>query len=183
MSAASLALGAFVAASLLLVVSGVAKWRTPSPTVPVLRALGHAATPRSVRLLACAEILIGGSALVGLAGTFSSTVTQATATALAFAYFALAVVAAKLLSDGTGGDCGCFGTSWAPVTGLHVVVNLAAGLSAAIVVAQPASVRALVSADPSTAALVASVVALTAATRLVLSDSAALAALVREGER
>lgn len=100
-----------------LVVSGVAKIARPArsaATLQLLRLPGVAARPVGV-----GEVLLGTGALCGLP----------VAPLIAVAYVIFAGTAAVARRRGLA-DCGCFGTTNAPPTTLHVWVNLAAAVIA-----------------------------------------------------
>ncbi len=113
---ANLATGPFVAACVLLLVSGVGKVRNPGRTEPALRAIGLPARPNAVRLLGVVELTVGIAGFcVGPAAVF-----------VAALYGALALVAWRLYRHSPATPCGCLGAATAPVSVAHVVLNVVA---------------------------------------------------------
>jgi hypothetical protein len=102
--------------AVLLAAGGLAKWRTPLPTVESFRGLGLPAAPWSVRALATVEVALGG-ALIALGGRALA--------ALGAAIFAAFTIASAMLlrRADTVGSCGCFGAASAPPSRVHVVVD------------------------------------------------------------
>jgi hypothetical protein len=113
---ANLATGPFVAACVLLLVSGFGKVRNPGPTAPALRAMGLPARPIAVRLLGVVELSV---AIAGLC-------IGPAAALVAVMYGALAVVAWRLYRHSPATPCGCLGATTAPVSVAHVVLNVVA---------------------------------------------------------
>ncbi|HVJ99118.1 MAG TPA: MauE/DoxX family redox-associated membrane protein [Acidimicrobiia bacterium] len=113
---ANLATGPFVAACVLLLVSGFGKVRNPGATEPALRAIGLPARPNAVRLLGVAELTV---AIAGLC-------IGPAALVVAALYGALAIVAWRLYRSSPATPCGCLGATAAPVSVAHVVLNLVA---------------------------------------------------------
>ena len=174
MSVPSLALAA---AALLLIVSGAAKLREPLSTVPALASLG---VPRRLRSLgviragAGAEVAVGVAVLAG-AG-------RGAAALLALAYLGFLAVAARLRIVARGSGCGCFGESSAPVGTAHLRVTgggIAAGATAALRGETATSWTHAGVATATAAALL--VVALTAATYVLLTSWGTTARLARRG--
>lgn len=108
-------------AALLLVIAGAGKLASPAPTVGALRAARVPANARVVRLIGAGEVMLG-LATVLLGGALACAL-------VAVAYAAFAAVARR--QRRAGSDCGCFGTTGAPVTGAHVAVNAGAAVVAA----------------------------------------------------
>jgi hypothetical protein len=113
---ANLATGPFVAACVLLLVSGFGKVRNPVATEPALRAVGLPAGPIAVRLLGVVELTV---ALAGLC-------IGPAAVLVAALYGALAIVAWRLYRHSPATPCGCLGAATAPVSIAHVVLNVVA---------------------------------------------------------
>lgn len=132
--------GAFCAAAAVLVVaSGVAKLRTPGPTVTMIVALLPRTARRSrvigpgARAIGAIEVLVGAVVLV-LGGRVSAAL-------LAGCYLAFTVVAVRLVGSRRTVSCGCFGSAGTPVGAGHLVLDVA-GLAAevaAVITAQPAA--------------------------------------------
>jgi hypothetical protein len=117
-----------VAAVLLL--AGAAKLRSPAATAGALREAGLPGSPLVARALGAVEVLVGAAALLVDA--------RVAAAALAAAYLAVTAVAWR--QRRAGADCGCFGVSGTPVSGVHLGVNaLAVLVAAGAVVAGPSS--------------------------------------------
>ncbi len=105
--------GPLHAAALVVVVAAVAKAGRPAAAGAALRALGLPGSRAAVRALAAVELAIAFAALVG---------GRPAATALAALHLGFAAVAVGLRARSA--TCGCFGEA-SPVTGTHVVANLA----------------------------------------------------------
>lgn len=122
--------GSVLAAAALLVVAGVAKGRDPAATRVALRVAGLPAGAVVARLVGAAEVVIGVAAL-----TVGGPVAAAGVAAahLGFAGFSHRLHRA---SRGRAG-CGCFGRASAPVTRLHVWVNVAVAVAVASTLADP----------------------------------------------
>jgi hypothetical protein len=121
---ADIAAGPFAAACLLLAFAGVAKLRRPAATGPAAVAVGLPASPAAVRALGAVEVVAAGAGLA-----FGGPA----ALAVAVIYFALAVVAVRLIVRAPGTNCGCLGASNTPVSIGHVIIDgaaVAAGLLA-----------------------------------------------------
>jgi hypothetical protein len=119
------------AAALLLVVSGLAKIRTPAPAgamiVTLLPRLRRRRLGRPVRAIGGAELAVGGAFLV--AGG------RVPAALLAGCYLAFLIVAMRLAARRSPIPCGCFGAADAPVGVAHIVLDaVAAGVASAAVV-------------------------------------------------
>ena len=116
-------LGPYLAAAVLLAVAGAAKVRDPGDL-----ATAAPVGPRTVRLLAAAELVLGVVAVARPSTTTGALV------ALSYAAFAAYV----LWLRATGGPlatCGCFGAVDTAPTRTHVVVDVALAVSAAVVAA------------------------------------------------
>ena len=124
--------GPFLAAAGLLVVAGLPKLVRPSNLVRAARASGLAATPTIVRLVATAEVVVGGWALVA-PGRYAAALVAAAY--LVFTTFVVRV----LRRDGMVGSCGCFGKADTPATRTHAVLTGAAALVAVAVALDPPS--------------------------------------------
>lgn len=124
----------FVTAAGLLIVSGLAKLRSPHAAAGALIAAGlpvagrPRAVPGLVRAAALAELALGLAAL--LAGG------RALALGLAVAYAGFAVLAWRLA--GRRAACGCFGAQEAPATRAQALMSLALAGAAALAAAWPA---------------------------------------------
>src|SRR3954447_20519094 len=114
--------GPLFAAAALLILAAVPKIRRPEDTVRALRSTGLPGSDLLVRLLALAEILIGGYAL--------SVGDRVSALLVAASYllFSGFVLLARF-RNGVVSSCGCFGQPDTPPTRSHIVVTalLAAG--------------------------------------------------------
>jgi Methylamine utilisation protein MauE len=119
----SFAAGPFFASAGILVVSGVAKVRSPRPAAESLFANGVPVGAWMVRLLAVAEIVLGLAAILRPR--------PAVAFAVAGAYVLFAVAASLFLWSPRVRSCGCMGDRAVPPSVLHVVMNLAAAAFAA----------------------------------------------------
>ncbi len=119
----SFAAGPFFASAGILVVSGVAKVRSPRPAAAALSAIGVPATGWMVRVLAVAEIVLGLAAILRP--------TPAVALAVAGAYVLFAAAVSLFLWSPRVRSCGCMGDRAIPPSVLHVVMNLAAAAFAA----------------------------------------------------
>jgi hypothetical protein len=169
------ALGPLLVAALLLVPAGLAKIRRPAPTGLALARLGLPGSDPLVRVLGVVELVaaavavaIGGVAAVGVAVLY-----------VGFALISAAQVV-RAARTGEAADCGCFGDDSAPVGWSHVVVNLllAAGAVAAVVVGADGVGGALGSSIPGTIGVVLVAGVAAAGTRAVLTDLAAVRALM-----
>ena len=137
----SVATAVHAAAAVLLVVAGAAKLSRRSDGFAGL--LGWSAPTGLVRLLGCAEVVAGASAL------WVGGPAAASAVGLLYTAFALAVLRGLLMG---AGSCGCFGRFDAPPSPIHVLGNLvlAAGSFAATGAgsAPVPAIADLVSTDP-----------------------------------
>jgi hypothetical protein len=126
----SAAAGPFYAAAGLLGAAGALKVARPAATARALQAAGLRDGRRLAPVLGAVEVAVAVAALA-LGG-------RATAAAVAVAYLGFAAFAALLLRrKGAAADCGCFGQAEAPVTDVHVGMNLAIAAIAAWAVASP----------------------------------------------
>lgn len=126
----NLALGPFLAAAALLVLAGVPKLADPSSLVLALRSVGLAARPAGGRVVAAAEIAVGGLALVA-PGRLSGLLVAAAY--LAFSAF----VAVALSRGGVLASCGCFGRPDTPPTRSHLAVTALLAVSGGAVAWAP----------------------------------------------
>ena len=108
----------FYAAAVVLAVSGATKLRDPSPAAQALRTAGLRATATTTRAIGVGELAVGIAALVAPV--------RVTAVALAVAYGALFGFAAFVSARRPGTDCGCFGTTSAPVGRAHLTIDVLA---------------------------------------------------------
>ncbi len=120
--------GPFFAAVLVLGAAGLAKVARPDAARVALRAAGLPSTRGAVRVLGAGELAITVWAL-GWGG-------RGAAAAVAFAYLGFAGFAEVVRRRSRGrASCGCFGSSGAPLTTLHVIVDsVVAALAIAAVV-------------------------------------------------
>lgn len=117
--------GPLFAAALLLAVAGGAKVLRPAATQVALRTAGLPSARPVARLLGAVEVAMAAATFV-VGGRLG-------AGCIAGAYLGFAGFSALLIRRSRGqASCGCFGGSDAPVTRLHVVINL---LIAAVAVA------------------------------------------------
>jgi hypothetical protein len=140
----------FMLAAALLLVAGVAKLHAPAPTVQALTDAGWPGSRGLVRGLGAVEVVVGLAALL-LGG-------RPAAVALLVAYLGITAVAWR--QRRTGADCGCFGASRAPVSGVHLGVNAAAvGVAGAGIGLPPAALPATLGGEPLVAATTIGVLA------------------------
>ena len=124
--------GPLFAAALLLVGSGGVKLWRPDATRIALRTGGLPSTPSAARALGVAEVAIAAYALI--AGG------RLAAALVAVTYLGFAGYAERLRRVGRGSvGCGCFGASSAPVSRIHVAVDLAVAAAVTGAVISPAS--------------------------------------------
>jgi hypothetical protein len=155
----------FLTCSGLLVYAGAVKLREPEPTGEALRLAGMPDSRHLVRALGTGEVALGSAAIV-LGGA-------PVATLVGLVYLSFAVFAAR--QRASGADCGCLGQP-APVTRLHVVVNVSAALTAAVAVVRPVPGIATTSGDLVTAGLLLVVLGVAVALlRIALTTLPALA--------
>jgi hypothetical protein len=152
----------FLVAAAVLLLAGMAKVHRPAPTARALADAGWPASDAIVRGLGGVEILVGLAALA-VGGRIA-------ATALGAAYLGVTAVAWR--QRRAGADCGCFGASTAPVSALHVAVNLlAVAVAGLAVVLPPAGIAATTIAGPWVAATTLGALAVTVAlVRAVLTQ-------------
>jgi hypothetical protein len=117
--------GCFGVVAAVLVVSGLAKWITPAPTVTLLGALGLPASGWVARIVGALEVVVGAAALL-IGGRVAAAI-------VSVLYLAFAVVVVRARRAGAP-SCGCFGAGSAPPSWLHVWVNLVSALLAAAAV-------------------------------------------------
>lgn len=123
--------GIVFAAALLIAVAGVAKVTRPAATQVALRTAGLPSSRLAAQVLGAVEVLLAGVAL-GVAGPVGAGV-------VAVAYLGFAAFSAQLLRRSRGtASCGCFGGDDAPVTQLHVWLNVALAAAALVSLADPA---------------------------------------------
>jgi hypothetical protein len=169
------------AAALLLLGSGVAKLRTPEPSLATVAALLRRRTSNRalrfslVRAVAAGEVIAGAGFLV-----FGGRV-PAAAVALLFAMFAAIAVILLIRSDRVA--CGCFGRSDAPIGISHLAVNVCCCAVAVACTIRPVGpLGGLLSASGVVAIVgVVQVVLLAALGYLVMTALPALAAARRLG--
>ncbi len=113
----------------LLGVAGVAKLRRPLPTAQAMRSAGLLGSLGLARLLGAVEVAVAVAALL-----FGG---PSTALVVAAAYVGFASVSIRLMARSGSEGCGCFGDDSAPVTNLHVVLNLLAAALAAFAAVWP----------------------------------------------
>jgi hypothetical protein len=120
----------FFAAALLLAVSGWTKLWRPGSAVGALRAAGLPSSDRLARLLGAVEAAVGLGCLLAPGRELS--------VALAVLYLGFAgFLVALLRSPDRPGSCGCVGSTEAPPTRLHVVLDLGAALTGLAAAARP----------------------------------------------
>jgi hypothetical protein len=113
-----------------LLVAGLAKITTPSPTATALRILRIPAPLVAARLLGAAEVVLAVAAVA-----FGAPVLWALVAA-AYAGFTVFVLWA-LQADEAVGSCGCFGQEDTPPTPGHAAFNAAGAALAALAIADP----------------------------------------------
>jgi hypothetical protein len=111
----------YLVAAAVLLLAGATKLRAPAATAGALRDAGLPGSPLVARGLGGVEVLVGAVAL--LVGG------RVAAAGLAAAYLGVTAVAWR--QRRAGADCGCFGVSGTPVSGIHLGVNAVAVLVAA----------------------------------------------------
>lgn len=112
-------------AAAVLAVAGVKKLAAPSPTTAAFAAVGIPAGGWTVRLVGVGEIAIGAYVLI-VPGPVS-------ARWLAIAYGLFSLYVAVALYRRSDAPCGCFGEVETPVSVFHLVFDLGATLTAALV--------------------------------------------------
>jgi hypothetical protein len=123
-----------LSAALLLIVSGCAKLRDPQPAARmitrVLPGMHRPLLPSAVRVVAVAELGVGGSA-AALGGRWPFA-------ALAAMYLGFAAVVLLAMRRGGDAACGCFGVADAPLGRAHLILDLlAAAMSVGACVSAP----------------------------------------------
>ncbi|RIJ70874.1 hypothetical protein D1871_16895 [Nakamurella silvestris] len=122
----------FHALSVLLVLAGLAKIRSPRSIGPTLTALG---LPRSLTSRAAARLIGTTETVIGLVGLAVGN--RPSAAVVLAAYLTLTVVAVHLVRADSAADCGCFGAARSPMNRTHVVVDLGFTIAAATAVVAP----------------------------------------------
>jgi hypothetical protein len=131
----------FLVAAELLLWSGGVKLLRPQPTVQALRAIRVPASVPSVRLLGAAEVATGALCLVRPSAASSLLLSGLY---LGFGGFLLAALA----SEQRPASCGCFGSSDAPLSWLHVSVDLIAAAAGLAVLTAPRGVLDVATGTP-----------------------------------
>ncbi|KQX66048.1 MauE/DoxX family redox-associated membrane protein [Angustibacter sp. Root456] len=153
----NLALGPFLAAAALLVLAGLPKLGDPSSLVLALRSVGLPSPPGLGRLLAAAEVVVGGGALLAPGRVSGALVAAAYLVFTAF-------VALALSRGGVLASCGCFGRPDTPPTRSHLAVTaMLAASGVAMAWAPPDSVWSTAVRQPVTFATLIGFAALVAA--------------------
>lgn len=162
--------------ALLLVVSGVEKWRHSGGAQDALALVGMPAHPVLLVGLPAAEI--------GVAAVFLGFGGRWPALALCLVYASFAVVVGRELRRGSGSPCGCFGASAGKITRLHLVVDVvgtgAAG--AAVVAGGQAPLATIFTAGWNLPLLVVTALTATALLRSLLVDMPPLFDLLQSRE-
>jgi hypothetical protein len=114
---AGLAAGPFVAACSLLVIAGVSKIARPRPTRAAALAAGWDVPAAAVSTFGAVEV---GTGMAGIA--FG----RGAALAVAAVYLVLSGFAFRLVRRAPTTPCACLGSSSAPASRVHVIVDLAA---------------------------------------------------------
>jgi hypothetical protein len=122
-----------------LVVSGVAKWINPAPTASLMGTLRLPSSRSSARLLGTVEVAAGAAALL-IGGPILGAV-------VSVLYLAFAVVVVRARRAGAA-SCGCFGSSAAPPSWVHVWVNAASAAVAAATIVVGGTVVDLLRSQP-----------------------------------
>jgi hypothetical protein len=120
----------FFAAAGLVVVSGAAKLRHPEPAGRALAMLRLPSGRLTVRAIGVVELVIGAWCL------FAPGTASAASLGLLYAAFA-AFLALQLRAKTPGASCGCLGSHDASPSMVHVVLDLAAAVTAALVATAP----------------------------------------------
>lgn len=118
--------GPFLVAALLLIAAGALKAYDPVTTTGALRQAGLAVPPIAVRVGGGVEVVIGVAAIVTGGAIAAGLV------ALSYVLFTAFVVLA-LVRHIPIGSCGCFGKIDTPPSPIHVVLNVAAIVTATAV--------------------------------------------------
>lgn len=135
---------AFCAVCALLLLAGALKLRSPAATAESIVLVG---LPRSTLL---ARALGAGEAVVGAVALTLPTAATAAAVALAYASFAVFLLALRRRG---GVDCGCFGGRSSEANAAHVAFDLVALVVAASAAAVPAHGVAWVATRPALVAI------------------------------
>jgi hypothetical protein len=170
--------GPFAAFAVLLGFAGGAKALRPLPTVRALRSVSLPSSVGLVRALGVGEAFLALAALV-TAGPIAPALV-----ALSYAGFA-AFVGYAMARGGSISSCGCFGKADSAPTALHLVVNVAAALIAAIAALSPARSPLAELADSPGAgvAIVVLVAVIAGLAYLALAEWPRLVGVMREGTR
>jgi hypothetical protein len=170
--------GPFAAFAVLLGFAGGAKALRPLPTVRALRSVSLPSSIGLVRALGVGEALLAVAALVTVGPIAPALV------ALSYAGFA-GFVSYAMARGGSISSCGCFGKVDSAPTALHLVVNVAAALIAAVSALWPARSPLAELADSPGAgvAMVALVLVIAGLAYLALTEWPRLVGVMREGTR
>jgi hypothetical protein len=126
--------GPYAVAALLLGIAGIAKVVHPGSAQRALIKLGLPVPGGLLRVAAGGEVCLAGASL--------ATGNQVVAAAVAASFLAFTLfVAIAMVRPTTIGDCGCFGSAESPPTLVHLVINGALTLVAAV--ASATGVRSL----------------------------------------
>ncbi len=122
--------GPFLAATVVLALAGAVKAADPAGTRVALRTVGLPSTAAAARAVGVAEVALA-VAVFALGGVPA-------ALGVVAAYIGFAGFAELLRRRSRGrADCGCFGSASAPVSRLHVVVNVVIAVVALATVVDP----------------------------------------------
>jgi hypothetical protein len=169
--------GPFAAFALLLILAGAAKALRPLPTVRALRSVQLPSSILAVRLLGAGEAVLAVLALVTAGPIAAALVAISYASFAAFVFYARA-------RGGTISSCGCFGKADSPPTAAHIVVNLAAAVTAAAAAVWPAGspLEELAHSPGAGVPLTALILVTTGLAYLAVAEWPRLAGVLREGE-
>lgn len=132
--------GPLFAAALLLGAAGFLKITSPDPARVALRTAGLPNTALAARSLGAAEVAIALWALA-VGGRLAAGL-------ISLAYLGFAGFSFLVIRTSRGkASCGCFGASGAPLTSLHVGVNIAVAAVAALGIVSPVPGLFTVAAD------------------------------------
>jgi hypothetical protein len=112
-------------AALMLIVAGIPKVVDPTPTALVAQGTGLPSSAVVVRALGLVELVVGAGAIF-LGGPWFAALVGA-------CYLGFAVVVLRGLIRGDMDSCGCFASDDSPPSPLHVGIDLALALVAAVV--------------------------------------------------
>jgi hypothetical protein len=173
----SSAAGPFFVVAALLGVAGLAKVRRPLPTAQAMRTAGLPGSLGLARALGVIEVVVALLAL-GFGG-------PSTALVVAAAYVAFASVSIRLVARGAAGGCGCFGDESAPVTNLHVGLDLVAAVLAGLAALWPTDgLPSIVADEPASSVVLIGLVAIGVALfQAAFTALPELTAAAREVER